>query len=703
MKREQAYEFRKKLLTVHEKDVRDYTKVPGKDMLVLETEMILELAEIKDEVVHTAAVDFLDFLKTSMGINGSLSYAGQQPGKGIIRLAYASAYDVDLKEAAGYKGFLIEVNDGIEIYGYDARGIAAALFYLEDLMCMEHAPYVKKGAIRKKPMFAPSMVHSGYGMEEWPDEYLMRIAHEGRDALLVFTKDVNETRVGFLDFNDLITRAAKYGIDVYAYSFLISGRHPDEPDAEAYYENTYGRLFRECPGLAGVTLVGEAVEFDSKDPHVSQYLYGGGNADGLPDGKPWPGWYPCEDLPKWLELIKKIIRRQKESADIVLWTYNWGFQPEDARIRLIEQLPADITLLPTFEMFESWKIGESTIAGSDYTLTIPGPGKYFASEAAAAKKRGIKLYTMSQCAGLTWDFGVVPYEPMPYQWMKRYKAMVKAKEDWGLCGGMDCHHHGFYPSIISKFSKHAFLEPAEPMEDILNRILTAEYGEENLAAVQEGFRLWSEAICYYTPTEGDFCCASRVGPSYPFNLFYQATLPCDSDAMFGSVIVGTKYHQGQNHFKIDAEPEESVLNLRIHEEIKSLEIMLDYLKQGVNVFEAVPQKNEKLLSVINLGKFIALCVKTNIDAKHWHILKCKLSAAFEKESLYRVVADMEELLKGQIKVAEAAIPLVEMDSRLGWEPSMHYLTDKAHLEWKIRQVEFVLKKELVKYKKCIER
>ena len=155
-------------------------------------------------------------------------------------------------------------------------------------------------------------------------------------------------------------------------------------------------------------------------------------------------------------------------------------------------------------------------------------------------------------------------------------------------------------------------------------------------------------------------------------------------------------------FKQESELKESVLNLRIHEEIKSLENMLTYMNQGIEVFESIPEKNKKLLYMINLGRFIALCVKTNIDAKRWYILKCRLNAEFTKEGLYSILNEMEELLQGQIEVAKSAIPLVEADSRLGWEPSMHYLTDREHLEWKIRQIKFVLNKEIVNFKKSIE-
>jgi len=259
MKKEQPYEFRKRLLTVHEKDIRDVSLTPQADQLALSNGVIIEIGRTDNVVINVAAEDFADFLKTSMGLSASVSKTGTAVGNNVITLALAKDAGVDLQEAEGYKGFLIDVNDDIKVYGYDDRGVAAALYYMEDLMSFAHAPFLKKGEIRKKPMMAPSMVHSGYGMEEWPDEYLMRIAHEGRDALLVFVCGPNQTRVGKLDFNDLIERAAKYGLDVYAYSFMQSGMHPDEPGAEEFYDNIYGELFRKFPGFKGVTMVGEVV------------------------------------------------------------------------------------------------------------------------------------------------------------------------------------------------------------------------------------------------------------------------------------------------------------------------------------------------------------------------------------------------------------------------------------------------------------
>lgn len=67
----------------------------------------------------------------------------------------------------------------------------AGLYYVEDMMTFAGAPVMKKGKVNKKPLYSPQMVHSGYGLDTYSDEYLSRISHEGRDAILIMTKDVN--------------------------------------------------------------------------------------------------------------------------------------------------------------------------------------------------------------------------------------------------------------------------------------------------------------------------------------------------------------------------------------------------------------------------------------------------------------------------------------------------------------------------------
>ena len=699
MTTEKMYDFRKKLLVVHDADVRNPIRKKGANEFEVTSGAVISISSAASDVVKLAAYDFVDFLNVSMSVKSGVSL---DAGNATITLSLAKDAGVDLGEYASYKGFLIETSEnGIKIYGHDDRGIAQALFYIEDLMCFARAPVMEFGKINKKPMFYPQMVHSGYGIDEFPDEYLMRVAHEGRDAILVFTKDVNLTTCGYLNFNELIDRAAKYGIDVYAYSYLKSHVSPEAPEAEEYYENNYGKLFRECPGLKGVTLVGESVEFPSKDPHVAKGTYKEINKDGIPSDKPSSGWYPCYDYPVWLNFIKKIIRKYKPDADIVFWTYNWGYQPEEARVKLIESLPTDITLQATFEMFNKNKYGKSTGKNDDYSLSFAGPSAYFASEAAAAKKRGIRLYSMTNTGGRTWDFGVAPYEPMPYQWMKRYEAMRNAHDDWGLCGLMEGHHYGFYPSFISKLSKHSFFEPREDMNVLLEKILKSEFGEESYEAVDKALKHFSDGICYYTPSEADQYGAYRVGPSYPFNLAggkhlgAHAKIPEYPGAHFGSRICREIY-------TVKAEDEVSPIGMRIKEELAFQEKMLSHFEAGVELLNGVEGRNEKLDTLLNLCRFLRNCVVTGRNVKQWQILKSKMFVEDTKEGLSKIFDEMEALLNSELKNVEDTIPLVEKDSLLGFEPSMLYMTDRWHLEWKMRQVNYVINSEIKMFREALE-
>ena len=699
LKKENNYEFRKRLLTIHKEGLRDYNVKPApSDFEIVDGTLIVISANASD-VILAAAKDFSDYLFTSMGVSAMLKKCDDlsKYQNNSIVLCLQSDTKMDLEEANGYMGYRIEINSNINICGFDDRGIAQALYYLEDVMSTKKAPYVEKCLVKRKPIFSPRMVHSGYGLDNYPNEHLSAISHAGMDAILVFTKGVDTTPGGYLDFNELIYRAGKYGIDVYAYSYLVSHKHPDDSDSEEFYNNLYGKLFEKCPKLKGVVLVGESVEFPSKDEHVSDKFYYENHIDGIPTGKPSAGWWPCKDYPKWLERVKTAVYKHNSDADVVFWTYNWGYAPKEDRLNLINALPTDISLLVTYEMFETYPLGNVTERCADYTLSFEGPGKYFVSEAIAAKEKGIRLYAMTNTGGLTWDIGVIPYEPMPYQWMKRYRGMLEASEKWGLSGLMESHHYGFWPSFISDLAKGTFYIPQEPMEKVLSEILEKHFGRKNVELVERALKLWSEAITHYTPTNEDQYGAFRIGPSYPFCLEGDLKPIAVPYAMFGTIIMCSKYPAGNSGHA-------SLSSVRIYEEIRSLTKMLSLMQQGVDILESIEDKseNEQLLYLINSGKFICCCTQTGINVKNWYLLTSKLKIENNRNEIQKLISEIERLANEEIKNAENAIPLVELDSRLGWEPSMEYMTDVEHITWKIRQVRYVLESELVTYKKSLE-
>ena len=120
------------------KNIRDFSVVcPEEKLELFDNTGIFVECEF-DAVVKTAVYDFIDFLDVSMGISACVT---KDKNADII---IKSSDGVDLKEADGYKGFLIETTDDISIYGNDARGVAAANFYLEDISSMEKAPSLTK-------------------------------------------------------------------------------------------------------------------------------------------------------------------------------------------------------------------------------------------------------------------------------------------------------------------------------------------------------------------------------------------------------------------------------------------------------------------------------------------------------------------------------------------------------------------------------
>ena len=88
-----------------------------------------------------------------------------------------------------------------------------------------------------------------------------------------------------------------------------------------------------------------------------------------------------------------------------------------------------------------------------------------------------------------------------------------------------------------------------------------------------------------------------------------------------------------------------------------------------------------------LGSFIRRSIDTVINIKRWWLLNIKLQASSDAKVMLDILTQLEELAAEEIANARATIPIVEQDSRLGWEPSMEYVCDKWHLEGKIRQVE----------------
>ncbi|MFW6597996.1 hypothetical protein ACQBAU_16945 [Propionibacteriaceae bacterium Y2011] len=710
---EPRYAFRDRLRTVHRPGRRDPEAAAAPAEVVIDDRWRIVVPADADPLLDHAARDLQDHLRTSMGVSLAIGPDdGSHPGP-VIRIRLADGTDAsDGRPGDDERAHTIDVGtEEVVLTGRGPKGAARAAYHLEDLLNLRGGPYLTPGRTTREPRFGVRMTHSGYGLDEFPDEYLAQLAHQGMDAILLFVSAPDRTPDGTINrdpaqhskgrhqrFAEIADRAARHGLDTYLYAYFHSDRpvHPDDPGAERFYEETYGSVFAVCPQAKGIVLVGESVEFPSHDQRTTGRMRLDPVPGGLPDPRPSPGWWPCEDYPQWVSLVRDSCRKYAPDAEIIFWTYNWGWAPEAERLALINALPEDVTVQATFEMFEKFSHDGVTNTCVDYTASRVGPGPYFASEAAAAHARGLRLGAQANTGGLSWDFGVIPYQPIPQHWAKRHAAINRAREDWGLTVLMENHHYGYWPSIVGELASSNYHSPAPEPDDFLAAVARRDFGPGADAAIA-GWRAWSEAITDYVPTNADQYGPFRIGPSYPMTLFTNPRPIAQPEAMFGDRIVTTPYNPD-----IAGHTPKTAPIRRVPAEITSLQRMLTTWRSGTEhlaaAAAAAPDRlRDEADRMVNLGRYVEHCLTTTIHTKQWWLAKGRLLQEPDPTRAEAILDELRAIGEAEYANAEAAIGCTELDSRLGWEPSMEYLGDATHIRWKLAHLRNALDVELPRY------
>ena len=695
---EKPYDFRKRLDVVHESGRRDPAAKPSADEFVVKDGAVVAVPKDADDVLSLAGKDFCDYLDVSMGVSARFVRGGiplcrcaAPPLSQGRSSCEACGIEISIDGSLPARGYRIETSaDGVKVQAADSRAAAQALYHLEDLMNFRAAPFLKKGTESRRSLFSPRMTHSGWGVDVFPDAHLAQIAHAGMDAIVIFIKDVDKTKgANYQDVNDVIRRAKRHGLDTYLYSYIVAFVHPDDPGAKEKFDATYGRVAAAYPEAKGIVFVGESCQFPTKDERAQPVTH----RNRIPgDKRPTAGWWPCRDYPDWVRAVKRSIDAHSKGMEIVFWSYNWGRQPVQPRMELIDALPQDVTLQATFEMFEPQvKRNGLNAPSADYSLSFEGPGRYFASEAERAHKRGLRLFSMSNTGGLTWDYGVIPYQPCPYQWARRYAGIRKAQADWGLSGLMECHHYGWWPSFISELEKEAFTEGGIPFETHLRMIAVRDFGEANADRALEAWRLWSDTARDYVASDDNQYGPFRMGPAYPYNFggkrIEKKDFPCPPYASFGVGIARLNYLDWSS-YRPELGERKTIDRERMTKEIELLESMQEKLGKGADIFDAIAveagragrtpypvARAEKARRMAGLGRFMQRTVMTAIHVKHG-------AMAYLDGNKDDVLA----WAKREYANAKAAIPLVEQDSRLGWEPSMEYVGGVEQVQWKLNRM-----------------
>lgn len=677
---EEPYDFRERLSEVHVPNLRDAGARCGADELSLEKGVAVSLPHEADALTRLAAEDFVDFLAVSMDVRPQV--AGESAKAGVL---LSVRFDPSLEE----RRYRIETTrEGVTLVARESRALAQAFYRLEDRMGLRGGPFLKLGTENRRPRFAVRMTHSGWAEDVFPDAHLRSMAHRGLTAILVYVSGVDKTKGREpQDVADLIRRAKRFGLDTYLYSFVDSFAHPRDPGGREALERAFGEIATRFAEAKGVVFVGESAQFPTKDPRAQPLRWQDrkkvAEARAKGDWRRLAGWFPCADYPEWLGAVKEIFRRQSPELDVVLWTYNWGSAEKTDRLALIDALPKDVSLMATFEMFERHRKRNGLVAGTaDYSLSFAGPGKYFASEAEKAHELGLRLYAQANAAGRTWDFGTAPYEPCPWQWNRRWQALVKAHDAWGLSGIMECHHYGWWPSFVSELENEAYVEGGTPFEEHVRAIAARDYGAANAERVMSVWRRWSDLAADYVASDDNQYGPFRIGPAYPYSIggprVTAEKFPVTRAGSNGISICRLNYLE-KPWSTASVDPKEAVPRMKA--ELELFEPMVREYDRGADFFAGIASgldarraENARRMSV--LARYLARTVETAVNLKRGAL------AHFAGDRI-----GVLDWARREYANARATLPLVDADSRLGWEPSMEYVGGRAQIEWKLALME----------------
>ena len=180
MLKERNYDFRQRHWQYHKPGMRQSGRVVRDHELEITSEWQIGCSPDEPRILHDAAKDFQDYLRTSMETAVRLN---SQDGSNTIWLKL----DPALK-----KGFLLTGTADHLTVTLSAPELAyPAVVYLEDWMNLEGAPVFPCGESRRIPLYTCREIYSGCGIDEYPDAELadaMREIFAADPAILLHKK-----------------------------------------------------------------------------------------------------------------------------------------------------------------------------------------------------------------------------------------------------------------------------------------------------------------------------------------------------------------------------------------------------------------------------------------------------------------------------------------------------------------------------------
>ncbi|MBT3287226.1 MAG: hypothetical protein HN380_07745 [Victivallales bacterium] len=669
-------------------------------------------------VLEHAARDFQDYLDTSMnvsvGIDARDSLADWETLDHCIVVGPREHLPGCGASLRGPKDYEITARPGrVVVCGLDECGAMHGLYNLEARMNLRQAPFLPAHlATVRHSLYDTRMVLSWMGWMEWPDTVLSHLAHDGFDGVFASVyanpngdRTTAETSTDFYarlllrvrqqdpaQVRDLIDRAARYGIKVYA---PIVYQYLDTPESEEGLRELVRDIVRQFPDIRGYVLLTEGFWYGK---------WGGGHGGNEEYLRDW-----ARKWSRGVGIVAEECHRVNPEIEILPWEYNIDFRPRNAAMKqyFIEQLPADTIPLLTWENGKSFKIDGMEGFLRDYSLNQVGPAEVTDAQIKVARERGMKVYCKADSFA-SWQFGTVPYLPFPHQWYRRYQAL----EQYGVDGTLESWSSGYKPNWVAQLRAWTCWSDAPPLEDLLRGIASRIFGANSEEHALEAWEHFSEAIRLVPDTGPRMGTNSAVGnplffteppartatfhyswsnheqrmgylggglvPYWPFTVFYLVFCP-DFTNRTNRAEAYARTASG-----VQADADTPVLPVFL----KYLGRAIAEMEKGLVLYRAMalrspPTKRLEAMREVVVAEQLQRMMQSNRAILSFEDLRMCLVAEEDPDQAGGYLDRMEEILRGEIVRTEQSLVAATRDSRLGFQFEQDYVYTPYSLREKL--------------------
>ena len=509
------------------------------------------VAKESSPLISLMAGHLAEFLDQRMGIRVLVSDESSEDkarGKRIV----LSGGGKGMSPVPG--SFTLKVQDDeIEIHGNDPEGLRDGVVRLVHDLGLREAPFVQKGERSFSPRI-PVRLGAVPHMGSYRDLVFMgyNAVFAGGGSLYSLSTSnaipelVERRSPGSLEATRAaVEKARQYGLKTFAFIDIrqkfpkdhpIFQSHPEirgaltwradgeyvlcteHPLVKQYLTESVEGLFREVPGLEGITLIIGGEGF------YHCYMRPFGVEKGHTNCK------RCEPLgaetvvANLCNNLAEAARRVNPNALVVAWPYSaehvWS--KDKAQAGFIEKLKPGTAIFTEMEKDEYVeKPGGVRKHLWDYSIDLIGPGERARQQIAACLTRGIPIFLKSE-PELGFEAPRLPHIPCMDRWADRAEALAS-------CGGSGAWvfpaFKPNYGSSAAELNRFFWWEPVEPKDEILNQFAQRIAGRQASSHLRKAWALVSEAIPFSPELPSYYTGPYYLGPGQPMCADPRATLP----------------------------------------------------------------------------------------------------------------------------------------------------------------------------------